>query len=31
VKIDLSPEVRSQIAAFSRTPPPATDRTDEQK
>ena len=31
VKITMTPEVRSQIAAFSRTPPPATDRTDEQK
>ena len=31
VKIGMTPEVRSQIAAFSRTPPPATDRTDEQK
>ena len=31
VKITLTPEVRAQIAAFSRTPPPATDRTDEQK
>jgi len=27
----MTPEVRAQIAAFSRTPPPATDRTDEQK
>ena len=31
VKIAMTPEVRAQIAAFSRTPPPATDRTDEQK
>ena len=31
VKIAMTPGVRSQIAAFSRTPPPATDRTDEQK
>jgi aryl-alcohol dehydrogenase-like predicted oxidoreductase len=31
MKIGMTPEVRSQIAAFSRTPPPATDRTDEQK
>jgi aryl-alcohol dehydrogenase-like predicted oxidoreductase len=31
VKITLTPELRAQIAAFSRTPPPATDRTDEQK
>ena len=31
VKITMTPEVRSQIATFSRTPPPATDRTDEQK
>jgi len=31
VKVAMTAEVRSQIAAFSRTPPPATDRTDEQK
>jgi len=31
VKVTMTPEVRAQIAAFSRTPPPATDRTDEQK
>ena len=31
VKISMTPQVRAQIAAFSRTPPPATDRTDEQK
>jgi aryl-alcohol dehydrogenase-like predicted oxidoreductase len=31
VKITLTAEERAQIAAFSRTPPPATDRTDEQK
>ena len=31
VKIAMTPEVRAQISAFSRTPPPATDRTDEQK
>ena len=31
VKISMTPEVRTQLGAFSRTPPPATDRTDEQK
>ena len=29
VKISMSPELRAEIAAFSRTPPPATDRNDE--
>ena len=31
VQVTLTAEDRSQIAALSRTPPPATDRTDEQK
>jgi aryl-alcohol dehydrogenase-like predicted oxidoreductase len=31
VKIELTPELRAQIAALSRTPPPATDRSEEQK
>jgi aryl-alcohol dehydrogenase-like predicted oxidoreductase len=31
VKIEMTPELRAEIAALSRTPPPATDRTDEQK
>jgi len=31
VKIDMTPALRAEIAALSRTPPPATDRTDEQK
>jgi aryl-alcohol dehydrogenase-like predicted oxidoreductase len=31
VKIDLTPDLRGQITALSRTPPPSTDRTDEQK
>ena len=29
VKIDKTPELRAEIAAFSRTPPPATDRLEE--
>ena len=29
VKIDLTPDLRAQISALSRTPPPATDRSDE--
>ena len=29
VKIDMAPELRAQIAALSRTPPPATDRLEE--
>jgi aryl-alcohol dehydrogenase-like predicted oxidoreductase len=31
VNIDMTPELRSEIAALSRTPPPATDRSEEQK
>jgi aryl-alcohol dehydrogenase-like predicted oxidoreductase len=31
VKIEITPELRAQIAALSRTPPPATDRLEEQK
>ncbi|NQW53274.1 MAG: aldo/keto reductase [Rhodospirillales bacterium] len=31
VKIDMTPELRAEIAALSRTPPPATDRLEEQK
>jgi aryl-alcohol dehydrogenase-like predicted oxidoreductase len=31
VKIELSPGLRAEIAALSRTPPPATDRLEEQK
>jgi aryl-alcohol dehydrogenase-like predicted oxidoreductase len=31
VKIEMSPALRAEIAAFSRTPPPATDRTEEQR
>lgn len=30
-EIDMTPELRREIAALSRTPPPATDRLDEQK
>jgi aryl-alcohol dehydrogenase-like predicted oxidoreductase len=29
VKIDMTPELRAEIAALSRTPPPATDRSEE--
>jgi aryl-alcohol dehydrogenase-like predicted oxidoreductase len=31
VKIEMTPELRAQTAALSRTPPPATDRLEEQK
>lgn len=31
VKVDMTPELRAEIAALSRTPPPATDRLEEQK
>jgi aryl-alcohol dehydrogenase-like predicted oxidoreductase len=31
VKIRLSPEVRAEMGALSRTPPPATDRLEEQR
>ena len=31
VKIDMTPELRAEIAALSRTPPPATDRLEEAK
>jgi aryl-alcohol dehydrogenase-like predicted oxidoreductase len=31
VKVDMSPSLRGEIAALSRTPPPATDRLEEQK
>ncbi len=31
VKIDMTPELRAEISALSRTPPPATDRSDEVK
>ena len=30
VGIDMTPELRSEIAALSRTPPPATDRLEER-
>lgn len=30
IGIDMTPEIRSEIAALSRTPPPATDRLEEQ-
>jgi aryl-alcohol dehydrogenase-like predicted oxidoreductase len=29
VKIDMTPALRAEVAAFSRTPPPATDRLEE--
>jgi aryl-alcohol dehydrogenase-like predicted oxidoreductase len=31
VTIHMTPELRSELAALSRTPPPATDRSEEQK
>jgi aryl-alcohol dehydrogenase-like predicted oxidoreductase len=31
VKIEMTPELRAEIAALSRTPPPATDRLEETK
>ena len=31
VQIDMSPALRDEIAALSRTPPPATDRSEEQR
>jgi aryl-alcohol dehydrogenase-like predicted oxidoreductase len=31
LKIAMTPELRAEIAALSRTPPPATDRSEEQK
>jgi aryl-alcohol dehydrogenase-like predicted oxidoreductase len=31
VKIDMSPQLRAEMAALSRTPPPATDRLEEAK
>jgi aryl-alcohol dehydrogenase-like predicted oxidoreductase len=31
VKIDMTPALRAEIGALSRTPPPATDRLEEQK
>jgi len=31
VKIDMTPELRAEISALSRTPPPATDRLEELK
>jgi len=31
VKVEMTPALRAEIAALSRTPPPATDRSEEQK
>jgi aryl-alcohol dehydrogenase-like predicted oxidoreductase len=31
VKVDMTPALRTELAALSRTPPPATDRSEEQK
>ncbi len=31
VEIDMTPELRAEISALSRTPPPATDRLEEQR
>jgi aryl-alcohol dehydrogenase-like predicted oxidoreductase len=31
VKVEISPALRAEIAALSRTPAPATDRSEEQR
>jgi aryl-alcohol dehydrogenase-like predicted oxidoreductase len=31
VKVDMTPALRAEISALSRTPPPATDRLEEQQ
>jgi aryl-alcohol dehydrogenase-like predicted oxidoreductase len=31
VKVDMTPALRAELSALSRTPPPATDRSEEQK
>jgi aryl-alcohol dehydrogenase-like predicted oxidoreductase len=31
VNVNMTPELRAELAALSRTPPPATDRLEEQK
>jgi aryl-alcohol dehydrogenase-like predicted oxidoreductase len=31
IEVDMTPELRAEIAALSRTPPPATDRLEEIK
>jgi len=31
VKVDMTPALRAEIAALSRTPPPATDRSEETR
>jgi aryl-alcohol dehydrogenase-like predicted oxidoreductase len=31
IKVEMTPALRAEIAALSRTPPPATDRLEEQK
>ena len=31
VKVDMTPALHAEIAEISRTPPPATDRSEEQK
>jgi aryl-alcohol dehydrogenase-like predicted oxidoreductase len=31
MKIEMTPSLHAEIAALSRTPPPATDRSEEQK
>ena len=31
VKVDMTPALRAEIAELSRTPPPATDRSEEQR
>ena len=31
MKIDMTPKLRAEISALSRTPPPANDRSEEMK
>jgi len=31
VKIEMTPQLRAEVSALSRTPPPATDRSEEVK
>ena len=31
IKVDMTPALRAEISALSRTPPPATDRLEEQQ
>jgi hypothetical protein len=31
MRVNMTPELRAEISALSRTPPPATDRLEEQQ